>query len=152
MITYSLVCGDCIGDRLETGPYIMGRCSACGGTKLCSYVGAPEEGRETMFNKWDEVYHISLDVKPHTASKLIGAVMMRPEERVGLFNAMLHKIDTDWPFKDNMALRWGKVCEQCHGGTYNNPVIDLGDIKRLGDQLAINVRIQSYKKAKKCQR
>ena len=75
------------------------------------------------------------------------------KEKIQRWHNLMFWVDTDWPFV-SQTIRAASVktavCTKCGGRVYKTPMINPGDIKKLGEQAGVKVKIDRYALAGKC--
>ena len=92
--------------------------------------------------------HLMVEVEDPTEKDPVLA-----RENVARFHYYAYRMDQDWPYaKDTVRRNFGTrmVCTKCGGREYNNPTLDTKDIKLLGKQMGLVVKIKQWRPADKC--
>ena len=83
----------------------------------------------------------------------IGLKVKGSPKNIDNFYKAGYEIDTDWPFagiKGAASTTKEVVCTKCGGKMYRNPRMSASDIKRLGPQFGVSVKVKQYAPAGKC--
>lgn len=97
-----------------------------------------------------ESLHIKLDQpKLDTLGSTEKAGLMK---KMKLFHFILHGFDSDWPYASsyNFPYYKGRICVECGGVEYRNPMNTPSQVKALARQLRVPVKILRYAHASRC--
>lgn len=96
-----------------------------------------------------ETVHIRLD---QPKIKALEASNKDLAKKIKLFHTILHSWDHDWPYISVGAAIYGKdkICVECGGKKYNNPLNSPQEIKALARQLGIPIKIKRFALATRC--
>ena len=73
-------------------------------------------------------------------------------KKMKLFHFILHGFDSDWPYASsyNFPYHKGRICVECGGVAYRNPMNSPSQIKALARQLQVPVKIERFALEKRC--
>ena len=88
----------------------------------------------------------------HICLKIGGEKYETNREKIAFFHRVAFEIDRDWPWASsygNHSYKFRK-CEKCGGRVYITPKMSPNDIKKLGRQLGLRVKIKRFALIEKC--